>query len=159
VQTKYRLEIINASVSGESSAGGRQRLAALLTTHKPRLVIIELGGNDGLRGKSLKELESNLQSMITASKAAGAQVVLIGILIPGNYGQRYSTEFAGVFPRLATANSLALVPFLLEGVALDPTLMQEDHLHPNARAQTRLLKNVMDVLQPVLESRFNLQKP
>lgn len=152
VKVKHQLDVINASVSGETSAGGKQRLTALLDTHKPSLVILELGGNDGMRGKSLKELEDNLQTMITASRKAGAKVLLLGILIPGNYGPRYTKEFAETFPRLAKANALPFLPFLLEGVALDPTLMQEDRMHPNAKAQERILQNVMSVLQPVLLS-------
>jgi acyl-CoA thioesterase-1 len=158
VKVKHQLDVINASVSGESSAGGKQRLAALLAAHKPALVIIELGGNDGMRGKSLKEMEENLQAMITASDKAGAKVLLLGMYIPGNYGPRYTREFAETYPRLAKTNALAFLPFLLDGVALDPTLMQDDRMHPNAKAQPRLLQNVMSVLQPVLDTQFTARK-
>lgn len=158
IKVKHQLDVVNASVSGETSAGGRQRLPALLDANKPSLVILELGGNDGMRGKSLKELEENLQTMITASRKAGAKVLLLGILIPGNYGPRYTREFAETFPRLAKANALPFLPFLLEGVALDPTLMQEDRMHPNAKAQERILQNVLTVLQPVLDTQFMARK-
>ncbi|MDO3387005.1 arylesterase [Gilvimarinus sp. SDUM040013] len=142
--------VINASVSGETTTGGAARLARLLQTHKPELVLLELGGNDGLRGQPIKIMRSNLSQMIEASRAINAKVVLVGIQIPPNYGARYAGAFANMFPALAQAHDIALVPFLLEGVALNPELMQSDGIHPVAEAQPLMLGNVWPVLEPLL---------
>ena len=151
MQEKYRLQVINASVSGETSGGGKMRLNGLLKAHQPRLVIIELGGNDGLRGLSTKTLESNLTEMVAQSHRSGAKVLLIGMRIPSSYGARYGNEFAAVYPAVASANHIPLLPFLLDKIALDPGLMQEDKIHPNDKAQPQLLRNVMAVLEPYLK--------
>lgn len=158
MQKKYRLQVVNASVSGETSGGGRHRLPALLSTHAPQFVLLELGGNDGLRGQSLAGLSANLQDMIRQSHAAGARVVLLGMRIPVSYGARYSEAFAAVYPALAAQNALPLVPFLLDKVALDPRLMQADKIHPNDQGQTLLLQNVMDVFEPILKQHKTVER-
>lgn len=151
MQDKYHLQVVNASVSGETSGGGKNRLASLLKAHRPRFVIIELGGNDGLRGLSTKTLAANLQAMIVQSRAAGAKLLLLGMRIPTSYGARYGDEFAAVYPKLASSNGIPLVPFLLDKVALDPSMMQADKIHPNDKGQPQLLRNVMAVFEPYLE--------
>lgn len=149
------VEVINASVSGETSTGGLARLPATLDAHKPDLVILELGGNDGLRGLPIAVLKQNLQSMIDLSKAAGAAVVLTGIQIPPNYGPRYTEPFFKIYGDLAQANELPLVPFLIEGIVEQPQLMQNDGIHPKADAQGIILDNVWRVLEPVLKKLSN----
>lgn len=151
MQTHPDTKIINASVSGETSSGGLARLPALLIKHHPDIVILELGGNDGLRGQPLKLLQQNLQSMINASNNAGAQVLLVGMQIPPNYGSRYTKEFKETYPALAEKNKLPLVPFLLEGVAGNPELIQNDGIHPKAEAQSQLAKNVAPILTKMLK--------
>lgn len=143
-------QIINASVSGETSSGGKARLPALLKEHQPQVVILELGGNDGLRGQPLKILRSNLQGMITQSKAAGATVVLLGMQIPPNYGARYARQFHQLYVDIAQQQQVALVPFFLEGIATQKDLMQRDGIHPTAEAQPRMVENVLPVLLNVL---------
>lgn len=145
-------QVINASVSGETSSGGLARLSPLLEQHKPRMVLLELGANDGLRGLPIAEMRRNLAAMIELAQQHGAAVVLIGIMIPPNYGPRYGNEFRESFPQLAQHYRLPLVPFLLAGVADQRTLMQDDGLHPNADAQPLLLQNVWQVLAPVLKA-------
>jgi acyl-CoA thioesterase-1 len=147
----YGYEVVNASVSGETTSGGGERLPRALKLHQPGTVILELGANDGLRGLTAAGTRDNLAQMVRLAQASGARVLLVGIRIPPNYGPRYTDEFARVFPDLAHQYQLPLVPFLLEGVALDPELMQEDGLHPNARAQPRLLDNVWPYLKPLLK--------
>ena len=142
--------VINASISGDTSAGGQARLPALLTEHKPDVVIVELGGNDGLRGQPPAQLQQNLAAMIDAAKTAGAKVLLLGMQLPPNYGPRYTKAFAGVYTQLADEKQIALVPFFLEGVGGHPELMQADGLHPAAAAQQRLLDNVWPALKPLL---------
>lgn len=144
-------KIVNASVSGETTSGGLTRLPALLNKHKPDIVIIELGGNDGLRGQPLKIMQENLQAMITASQTSGAKVVIAGMQIPTNYGPRYTKQFKEIYPTLAEKNKTYLIPFLLEGVATHEDLIQKDGIHPTAEAQPILLKNVLSVLLPVLK--------
>lgn len=144
-------QVVNASVSGETSTGGLTRLPALLEHYRPALVILELGGNDGLRGQPLSALHSNLAEMIKLSRNAGAQTVLAGMQIPPSYGRRYADQFAQIYPTLAEQHALALIPFLLEGVATDLNLMQRDGIHPAAEAQPRILDNVWRSLQPLLE--------
>lgn len=140
-------EVVNASISGETTIGGRSRLPGLLDRHHPSIVILELGGNDGLRGQPVAELETNLAAMIEAAQGAGAEVLLLGIRIPSNYGRRYGEALAAVYPALAERFATALVPFLLEGIALDPALMQADQIHPRAEAQPRVLANVLPALR------------
>jgi acyl-CoA thioesterase I len=146
----YGYEVINASVSGETSSGGLQRLPRALELHRPALVILELGANDGLRGLPVEAMRANLLQMVRLSQAAGARVLLAGIRIPPNYGQRYGEQFAGAFPALAEQIHLPLVPFLLQDVALNPKLMQEDGMHPNAAGEPVVLDNVWPHLKPLL---------
>ena len=147
----YGYEVVNASVSGETSSGGVERLPRALKLHQPGVVILELGANDGLRGLPLAATRDNLAQMVRLAQASGARVLLAGIRIPPNYGPRYTDEFSRMFPELANQYHLPLVPFLLDGVALDPDLMQEDGMHPNARGQPRLLDNVWPHLKPLLK--------
>jgi acyl-CoA thioesterase-1 len=147
----YLHAVVNASISGDTTAGGRTRLPAALKRHRPQIVILELGGNDGLRGLSLRETRANLDAMIKAAQSAGAQVLLVGIHLPPNYGPDYTGKFRAIYRDLAHTYSLAFVPFLLEGVALTPGLMQPDGIHPRAAAQPRLLDNVWPYLEPLLK--------
>ena len=142
--------VVNASISGDTSAGGQARLPALLTEHKPDVVIVELGGNDGLRGQPPAQLQQNLAAMIDAAKTTGAKVLLLGMQLPPNYGVRYTEAFARVYTQLADEKQIALVPFFLEGVGGHPELMQADGLHPAAAGQKRLLDNVWPALKPLL---------
>jgi acyl-CoA thioesterase-1 len=146
----YKEKVINASVSGDTSAGGQARLPALLAEHKPDLVVLELGGNDGLRGQPPAQLQQNLTDMVKQSKAAGARVLLLGMKIPPNYGERYTTAFAAVYAKVAEDTDAALVPFMLEGVGGRPDMTQNDGIHPNVQAQPYLLDNVWPVLKPLL---------
>ncbi|MBA2778421.1 arylesterase [Billgrantia kenyensis] len=146
------VRVINASISGETSGGGASRLPELLGQHDPDIVLLELGGNDGLRGLPPTQLKANLAEMIEASQAIGAEVLLLGIDIPPNYGQAYRRAFTDVFSRLAETYDTPLVPFLLEGVALEEGLMQSDGIHPTAEAQPIILDNVWPALEPLLES-------
>jgi len=143
--------LINASVSGETTSGGLSRLPALLKAHHPDIVILELGGNDGLRGQPLKIMQDNLQTMIDASKAIGAKIILVGMQIPTNYGPRYTRQFREIFPTLAEKNNIALVPFLLEGIATHSELIQNDQIHPTEEAQPIMVNNVKPVLEKVLK--------
>jgi acyl-CoA thioesterase-1 len=144
------LEVVNASISGDTSSGGLARLPALLAEHQPSLVIIELGGNDGLRGQPTAQLQQNLAAMIQQSQKEGAKVLLLGMQLPPNYGARYTSAFAQIYPELAKAADVALVGFFLQGVGGQPGLMQADGIHPNAKAQTLLLENVWPALKPLL---------
>ena len=146
----YGYKVVNASVSGETTQGGLARLPRVLQIHKPAVVIIELGGNDGLRGLPLATSRENLRRSIELARGARARVVLVGMMIPPNYGQRYAQEFRDMFTSLATSHSIVLVPFLLDKVALNPGLMQEDGIHPNAKGQPRMLENVWPTLKPLL---------
>ncbi|UCJ15671.1 arylesterase [Pseudomonas sp. MM211] len=146
----FEHQLVNASISGDTSAGGAARLPALLAEHKPDLVIVELGGNDGLRGLPPSQLQQNLASMVDASREAGAKVLLLGMRIPPNYGERYTTAFAKVYDDLAAEKNIPLVPFLLEGVGGVDTLMQDDGVHPAVEAQPLLLENVWPTLKPLL---------
>ncbi len=158
LQEKLRQEsvparVINASISGDTTSGGRSRLPALLALHKPSHVVIELGGNDALRGLPLKMTQENLNQMIRLAQQAGAKVLLIGMQVPPNYGSDYTARFAGLFELAAKANGAALVPFLLKGVADgdDPTrLFQRDRIHPTAEAQPMMLANVWPMLRKQL---------
>ncbi len=143
-------QVVNASISGETTAGALARLPALLQKHRPSVLVIELGGNDALRGLTPAQLRGNLERMIGLAKAAGARVVLLGIDVPPNYGPAYRERLRRTYVDLAAAHDAGLVPFFLEGVALQPGLMQGDGLHPTAKAQPRLLDNVWPVLEPLL---------
>ncbi|WP_133819756.1 arylesterase [Tahibacter aquaticus] len=138
--------VVNASISGETSAGGLARLPRLLAEHKPALVLLELGANDGLRGLPLSELRANLVQLLQHVRAAKAQAVLLGIELPVNYGPQYRDGLRQLYRDVAVEFNVPLVPFLLEGVALDPNLMQDDGLHPTAAAQPKLLETVWTVL-------------
>ncbi|NII11419.1 arylesterase [Oleiagrimonas sp. C23AA] len=142
--------VINASISGDTSVSGRQRLPGLLAKYQPKIVVLELGANDGLRGLSIDTLKGNLTAMIQASRKAGARVLLLGIELPVNYGPRYRGQLRAVYADLAKQFHAPLVPFLLEGVALKPELMQADGLHPTAAGEPRVLANVWEKLKPML---------
>lgn len=147
----YGYQVINASVSGETSSGGLERLPRTLQLQQPELVILELGANDGLRGLPVSATRENLAQMVRLSQAAGARVLLVGIRIPPNYGARYTEEFARMYPTLADQYHLPLVPFLLDRVALDPARMQPDGLHPNASGEPPILDTVWPYLKPLLK--------
>jgi acyl-CoA thioesterase-1 len=138
-------------VSGETTSGGRNRIARALTQHKPGLVLLELGANDGLRGLPIRETRENLAFMIDTIRRAGSKVLLLGIRIPPNYGPQYTQAFGDIYTGLAKEKKLPLLPFLLEGIALDERFMQPDGLHPNAQGQPLVLANVWPALKPLLE--------
>ena len=142
--------VVNASVSGETSLSGRNRLPTLLGKYQPRVLVLELGANDGLRGLPLNSLRANLAAMLDVARQAHVRVLLVGIELPVNYGPAYRDGLRAVYADLARSHRVALVPFLLDGVALDPGLMQDDGLHPRAQAQPRVLQNVWPELQPLL---------
>lgn len=148
---RHQYRVMNSSITGETTQGGLTRLPRLLDKYQPAVVIIELGGNDGLRGLGIEVTRQNLIDMIEQSLAIDAQVILTGIRLPPNYGAGYVAQFEAIYAELADLYELPLVPFLMEGVALDPDMMQSDGIHPNARAQPRLLDNVWDKLVSVLD--------
>ena len=153
-QKNISAHVVNASISGDTTSGGRSRLPALLAQHKPTLLIIELGGNDALRGLPLAMSQDNLQAMATAAKATGAKVLLLGMQMPPNYGQAYAKQFADMFSEVAKDQQLALVPFLLKGVADVPDslkLFQADRIHPVAAAHPTILKNVWPTVTKLLK--------
>jgi acyl-CoA thioesterase-1 len=150
-QEGYGYQVVNASVSGETTAGGLARLPRALELHHPKVVVIELGGNDGLRALPVVQMRQNLTKMIDLSRAAGAEVLLLGMRMPPNYGPQFTAQFQAVYTDLAREKKLALVPFLLDGIALTPELMQGDDIHPNAEGQPTLLKNVWPALRPLLQ--------
>jgi acyl-CoA thioesterase-1 len=149
----YGYRVVNASVSGETSGGGLQRLPRTLELHQPAVVVVELGANDGLRGLSVPLTRDNLTKIVAESKQAGARVLLIGMRLPPNYGPRYTNDFTNMYRDIATTSKVALVPFLLQSVALKPDLMQADGLHPTAPAQPALLDTVWPQLKPLLKAR------
>jgi acyl-CoA thioesterase-1 len=146
----YGQAVVNASSSGETTGGALARLPRALERHRPGVVVIELGGNDGLRGLAVADIRSNLDRLIGLSRQHGARVLLLGMRIPPNYGPQYTREFHAVFAELARTHDIPLVPFFLDDVALDDALMQEDGIHPNAAAQPRLLDKVWPELLPML---------
>jgi acyl-CoA thioesterase-1 len=147
----YGYRVVNASVSGETTGGARARLGRALQVHKPAIVVLELGGNDGLRGLPLRQVRDNFEAMIRQARAAGAQVLLIGMRMPVNYGPQYAEQFHALYRELAKQLQVPLVGFFLDGVALDEKLMQEDGIHPNAAAQPRLLDNIWPTLARMLK--------
>ena len=152
-QQKLPVKVVNASISGDTTSGGRSRLPALLQQRAPQVVVIALGGNDALRGLPLDMTQANLTAMARAAKASGARVLIVGIAVPPNYGRKYSEDFARLFGTVARAEGTALVPFLLAGVADAPnadTLFQPDRIHPTAAAHPQMLDNVWPVLRPLL---------
>lgn len=153
-QEKIAAGVVNASISGDTTSGGRSRLPALLAQHKPAVVIVELGGNDALRGLPLAMTERNLAEMARASKATGARVLLAGMQVPPNYGRQYNEDFAALFGKVARAEGTALLPFLLKGVGDAPNaseLFQPDRIHPKEAAHPIILGNVWPVLRPLLK--------
>ena len=152
-EQKIPATVVNGSISGDTSSGGRSRLPALLAKHQPTHVVIELGANDALRGLPIQGTEDNLTAMVRAAQAAGAKVLLVGIQVPPNYGSDYTRRFGAMFKTVADKTNVPLVPFLLDGVAdaADPTpLFQADGIHPNATAQPRMLDNVWPSLRKIL---------
>ena len=147
---EYGYQVVNASVSGETTAGGLARLPRALTLHRPKLVILELGGNDGLRALPIAQMCANLEHMADLAAAAGAHVLLLGMRIPPNYGPDYTEQFRSCYSDVARDKKLPLVPFLLNDIALSPNLMQADGIHPNELGQPKLLANVWPALQPLL---------
>jgi len=146
-------EVINASISGETTSGGLTRLARTLEQTKPQTIIIELGANDGLRGLPVKNMRDNLDAMIQLSKKSGARVLLIGMRIPPNYGQKYTEEFSQTYTNLASQHKIPVVPFMLENVAAKPDLIQQDGLHPNTLGQPIILENIWPALQRLIKKR------
>ena len=149
-QEGYGYQVVNASVSGETTAGGLARLPRALALHHPKIVILELGGNDGLRALPVPAMRANLASMVQLSRTGGAEVLLLGMRMPPNYGPNYTAQFYGAYTATAKDLKLPLVPFLLDGIALTPALMQADDIHPNEQGQPRLLANVWPELKPLL---------
>lgn len=159
-QLKTRnVSVVNASISGETTAGGAARIKADLARHRPTLVVLALGANDGLRGLAVAEMRTNLTRMLDAIRASGARAVLVGIQIPPNYGIDYARQFRETFSTLATTQKLPLVPFLLDGIAEDLANFQADRLHPTAAAQSRILKNVLPVVEKTLPATSPAASP
>jgi acyl-CoA thioesterase-1 len=149
-EQEYGYQVVNASVSGETTAGGLARLPRALMLHHPKIVILELGGNDGLRALPLAQMRANLVRMIDLSTAAGAKVLLLGMRMPPNYGPDFTQQFSSSYSEIARDKKLPLVPFLMNDIALSPNLMQADGIHPNELGQPQLLANVWPTLQPLL---------
>ncbi len=149
-QNKLDYQVVNASISGDTTIGGRNRLPPLMAQHKPAVVVIELGANDALRGLPLKTSQDNLQAMIDLAHQQKAKVLLVGMQIPPNYGPDYTHRFSAMYQELAKSNKVALVPFFFEGIAADLSQFQADRIHPNEQAQPRLLDNVWPHLKPLL---------
>ena len=149
----YEHRVVNASVSGETTEGGVAGIQAALDSFKPVLVILELGGNDGLRGIPAVRMKANLEKIIRASRASGAAVVMLGIRIPSNYGPRYRDEFENAFRDVAASCKIRWIEFFMEGIAENPELMQKDGIHPNAAAQARLLDNDWPIIRAALDDR------
>ncbi len=145
-------DIINASISGETTSGGLTRFEKTLQQTKPKIVILELGANDGLRGLPVKDMQKNLASMILQGKQSGAKILLIGMRIPPNYGPKYTDEFSQTYVNLASQHNIALVPFMLDHIAAKPDLIQQDGLHPNVLGQPIILKNIWPALQKLLKN-------
>lgn len=146
----YGYRVVNASVSGETTDGGAQRLGRALATHKPAIVVIELGGNDGLRGLPVQRVRANLELMITKSRAAGAEVLLLAVRVPTNYGPRYANSFEGIYADLVKRYRIGSAALLTDDIALDLALFLPDGVHPNAQAQPLLLNNIWLQLVPLL---------
>jgi len=152
VERGFPYRVVNASISGDTTSGGLSRLPAALELHRPAIVVLELGANDGLRGQPPMAMSRNLSRMIERSRQAGARVLLAEMRIPPNYGPLYAQKFQATFGELAQHYAIPLIPFLLDGVAGNPALIQDDGLHPRAEAQPRILDNVWAVLEPALKS-------
>lgn len=150
---KLAARVVNASISGETTIGGRTRLPALLDQHRPDIVVIELGANDGLRGLPVAAADANLRAMVKMAQARGARVVLVGMRMPPNYGRAYTESFFNMFRKVAQDTGSPLVPFMLEGVADKPALFQQDRLHPLAAAHPIILNNIWPHFAPLLKKR------
>ena len=148
----YEHRVVNASISGETTEGGVTRIVAALERFDPELVILELGGNDGLRGFPPERLQSNLSKIITTARVSGARVILLGIRIPLNYGPRYSAAFEDAFRQAAAAQQIPWIEFFMEGIALNEELLQDDGIHPNAEAQPILLENAWPIISEALDT-------
>tara|TARA_B110000438_G_scaffold175270_1_gene167520 strand:+ start:259 stop:870 length:612 start_codon:yes stop_codon:yes gene_type:complete len=148
----YEHRVVNASISGETTEGGVTRIDSALSDFSPDLVILELGGNDGLRGFPPTRIEKNLEKLIVQAKSSGAAVILLGIRIPTNYGSRYSAEFEAVFRNVSERLDVQWVEFFMEGIALNDDLLQEDRIHPNANAQPMLLDNAWSIISTTLQN-------
>ena len=146
----YPYRIINASISGDTTANARARLSQALASHEPDVVLLELGGNDGLRGLSLAAMKSNLAAMISSVQETGAQLLLIGVQLPPNYGPRYTEKFQAVYRELAAEHDLALLPSLVDGIGTEQNLMQQDGIHPNVTAQPLIRDHVWEAMLPLL---------
>jgi len=147
---KYDYQVVNASISGDTTANGLARLPKLLAAHQPAIVIIELGGNDGLRGLALDQMKHNITAMVTKAKARHARVLLVGMRLPPNYGNYYTERFRRIYREVAAEQHVGLAPFLLDGIATNHALMQPDGIHANAKAQQKMLENVWPHLRPLL---------
>ena len=147
---KFDYQIVNASISGDTTANGLTRLPKLLATHKPAVIIIELGGNDGLRGLSLEQIKHNITAMVTEAKSRNSRVLLVGMRLPPNYGKYYTERFRRIYQEIASEQQVELAPFLLEGIATHRSLMQPDGIHAKAKAQPMMLENVWRALRPLL---------
>jgi len=146
----YEHQVVNASISGETTAGGATRIDSALQDFSPDLIILELGGNDGLRGFPATQMKANLEKIVTRAKASGAAVILLGIRIPTNYGSRYSAEFEGVFRQVSVDLDVKWIEFFMEGIAMNDDLLQDDRIHPNAEAQPILLDNAWPIISATL---------
>jgi len=155
----YGYRVVNASVSGETTAGGLARLPRALNVHHPQIVILELGGNDGLRALPVTAMRANLTEMVRLVRASGASVLLLGIRIPPNYGADYTDQFFETYPLLGKQLQVPVVPFLLDGIALSPELMQADGIHPNEQGQGKLVANVWPALKPLLGKPSSAARP
>ena len=151
-QQGFQYQVKNASISGETTSGGLTRLPALLKQHQPKILIIELGANDGLRGLPLQNTRKNLSEMIAAGKKAKAKILLVGMQLPPNYGSHYTQQFSALFSDLAQQHKTALVPFFFTGIATNTAFFQNDQIHPNETAQPLLLENVWQALRPLLKN-------
>ncbi len=156
-QEGYGYKVVNASISGDTTGNGMRRFDRAMNIHQPDIVIIELGGNDGLRGYPVDLMQQNLDTMIRAAHDFDSMVVLAGIQIPPNYGEQYAGEFAAVYPTLAQKHDVLLIPFFLKNVALNPGMMQDDGIHPNKQAQPYLMDNVWQTLGPALAKKYTSQ--
>ena len=146
----YEHQVVNASISGETTEGGATRIGAALEKFSPELIILELGGNDGLRGFPAARMKANLETIVTSAKASGANVVLLGIRIPTNYGPRYSASFEKVFRDVSTEHNVAWIEFFMEGIAMNDDLLLDDRIHPNSEAQPILLDNAWPIISATL---------
>ncbi len=152
-------QIINASVSGETTGGGLVRLQKTLEIHQPDILILELGGNDGLRGYPIDKIEANLDTMTRMAESTGARVLLVGMVLPPNYGKRYTTAFEGAFSNVAARYELAFVPFILDGVATSSSLIQRDGIHPRPEAQEMIMEDILLELTPLLVNTGSRDNP